>query len=462
MNESLDTLTRSHTSEAAPRRWPAWLVPCAIALGFALLFLGIFRDRILPAQDVRVAMVLATTKDTAHPSASSAHSSSIDGPMAFQASGWIEPDPLPIRATALIDGVIKQVHILEGQTVSKGQELADLIDDEQQLALRSAEQMLAMRKAELVENRAAIRSAHSALASAIAQAKAAEAALLEASDRSRRLENLRKGTVSEADVVWAQSRRQSAQAELDAAHARAGQAESDADRLESRADVLESAVRAAEIDVSIAQLALDRTKVRSPIDGRVLRLLAAPGQKKQLGMDDADSSTIAILYNPAHLQARVDISLADAAGLHMGQLARVRCSLLPDTIFSGIVTRITGEADMQRNTLQAKVRIENPSDLLRPEMLTRVEFLHARTNSKSNISTPSLATWIPVDALSANTVWTCDPETHRVQRRIIHPSDDTMDGFRRIAEGLKPGEWVVRSPTGLADGQRVNPKLTEP
>ena len=47
----------------------------------------------------------------------------------------------------------------------------------------------------------------------------------------------------------------------------------------------------------------------------------------------------------------------------------------PTSVFEGEVTRITGEADLQRNTSQAKVRITDPIDQLRPEMLCRVEFL---------------------------------------------------------------------------------------
>src|SRR5690606_23362563 len=121
--------------------------------------------------------------------------------------------------------------------------------------------------------------------------------------------------------------------------------------------------------VEKARLALSRTIVGSPVDGRVLRLLSIPGQKKMLSDNDSESSTVAILYDPAKLQVRVDVPLADAAGLQVGQTARIRCGLLPDKVFDGTVTRITGEADLQRNTLQAKVSIASPVDQLRPEML---------------------------------------------------------------------------------------------
>lgn len=162
---------------------------------------------------------------------------------------------------------------------------------------------------------------------------------------------------------------------------------------------------------------------------------------------------------------RVDVPLADAAGLQIGQSARIHCSLLPDTTFHGKVTHITGEADLQRNTLQAKVSITDPVDRLRPEMLCRVEFLESQTPSSHGTparSASSLATWIPHSALTDGAVWVCDPESRRVQKRAVTAYDESRDGHVRIINGLRPGEWVVLSPTDLRDGQRVSPNLTNP
>jgi multidrug efflux pump subunit AcrA (membrane-fusion protein) len=176
--------------------------------------------------------------------------------------------------------------------------------------------------------------------------------------------------------------------------------------------------------------------------------------------NDIESSTIAILYQPGKLQVRVDVPLADAAGLQIGQAARIRCSFLPDRIFAGTVTRITGEADLQRNTLQAKVSITNPVDQLRPEMLCRVEFV-AATNS-ANATAAAIDTWIPESAANDNNAWICDPESKRVSRREIKRTTETREGFLRVSEGLRPGEWVVLSPADLRDSQRVNPSLQTP
>ena len=57
----------------------------------------------------------------------------------FQASGWIEPDPFPIRVTSLYSGVVKKVHVLEGQKVIKDQIIVSLVEEDARLALSETE-----------------------------------------------------------------------------------------------------------------------------------------------------------------------------------------------------------------------------------------------------------------------------------------------------------------------------------
>ncbi len=454
---SLDSLTRSAPESAPVRRIPAWVVPLVILCGFAILFLALFRDRLLPAQDVKVAIVLATIPDSAVPVVTAENVTS--GDLFFQASGWIEPDPLPIRATSLIDGVIDSVQVLEGQLVKKGDTLATLISEDARLTLASAEQnhstFVSTRDAHL----AAIDSARKKFNGAEAMAKSAATLRDEAADQIARFERLNSRAIPEQEIVSARLRLAREEAQLLVAASASAEVAAEIERLKLETLVKENEIRAAAIEVEKAKLALSRTVIKSPIDGRVLRLFAAPGQKKMLQDNDPESSTIAILYDPSKLQVRVDVPLADAAGLQIGQAVRIRCSLLPDKVFSGAVTRITGAADVQRNTLQAKVSISDPVDQLRPEMLCRVEFVAATTSTSA---TGSIATWIPESAAADGSAWVCDPESKRVRKRQIKTTTETREGYLRIAEGLRPGEWVVLSPGKFNDGQRVNPTIQKP
>lgn len=460
MKPFFDPLAGASEAPARRRRFPAWSIPLGIALSFALLFLALFRDRLLPAPEVQVAAVLATVGEAAPLSEGGTFAAARDGRrrLAFQASGWVEPDPLPTKATALVDGVIREVYVLEGASVKRGDPLASLIDEDHRLALASAERNYERLVAAKAAQQGAIETAKRKVAGAEARLAAAEAVAREAADRKERFTSLRGGSISELEVVAAKSGHERALAEETAARAAIDEADSEVARLELELETLKASVRAAAVEVEKAELALSRTRIVSPIDGRVLRLLAAPGQKKMLAMDDPDSATVAILYQPDRLQARVDVPLADAAGLRIGQPARILCGLLPDQVFYGEVTRITGEADLQRNTLQAKVRIDDPSDQLRPEMLCRAEFLHAaREAAGKNTTSTVLVTWIPRDALQRDHVWLFDPDSHRVSRRAVTVGDETKDGHIRIDSGLRPGEQVVVSPENLHENQRVRP-----
>lgn len=429
------------------------MIPLGLLACFALLFFALFRDRLLPAPDVSTAIVLATaSQDTATTTSTSG------GSMLFQASGWIEPDPLPTKATALIDGVIDRVHVLEGQAVKQGETLATLIDSDAKLALASAERSHEALESECTAHRAMVETLKKRLQGTATRITAAKTSEDEAADRYSRVKDL-KGAISAADVVSARLRYERERSLHLAAEAEAAELEAEINRVNLETEAREDQIAVAAVAVDQAKLALSRTSIPSPITGRVLRLAAAPGQKKMLLMDDPDSSTIAVLYDPAKLQVRVDVPLADAAKLSVGQKAKIRCSLLPDTIFEGEVTRITGEADVQRNTLQAKVRIENPTEQLRPEMLSRVEFMSGGSTTTTAAPAGALATWAPQEAVDGGSVWVCDPETKRVTKRAVQASTESREGMVRIADGLSPGEQVVISPQGLREGQRVNPKL---
>ena len=457
---SIDSLVRDSAGEKRIRRLPAWLVPAAIFCGFMLLFAALFGDRILPGKPVNVALVLATAPGSSAPVESAVTSTA--GEPRFQASGWIEPDPLPVRATALVDGVIESVRVLEGQKISRGEEIARLIDEDVLLEVEAAKNMHRKMMSAKSAHVASIQTAHRKLDAAKAQVESAQTLRDEALDQLKRMQSLSRDVIPESEVVSARLRLAREEAASAAAAAAAGEWQAEIARLDLETKVTEDEIAAAAIALKQAELAQARTRIVSPLDGRVLRLMAAPGQKKMRSDNDAESATVAILYDPRKLQVRVDVPLADAAGLQLSQKVRIHCSLLPDRTFPGEVTRISGEADFQRNTLQAKVRIDDPVDELRPEMLCRVEFMDAGTlatghGSNAVPGSGTLRMWIPEASFADGRVWVVDPESKRVSNRPVTPAGERMDNFLRIRDGLRPGEWVVISPSGLHENQRVKP-----
>ena len=448
-------LTRGPTPPGAPRRRAAALLPIAILAGFVILFSLLFGDRLIPAKDVKVtpARALESIPNPAETPTQLITS----GRLLFQASGWIEPDPLPTNVTALTDGVVDQVLVLEGQLVKKGELLATLVEIDSKLAMDLTGREITVLKASLDAHRIGTQIANQQMAAEKAGLGSDELDATEAADLLRRIELIPDRAISENDRINARLGRARSLAELDARKARIAEINHQLTRITHEVTALEHGIQAAEIKLAQATLAHQRTRIVAPASGRVLRLLAAPGQKKMIATDDVDSATIAILYDPARLQVRVDVPLADAAGLSVGQQAKVRCNLMPDVIFEGEVTRLSGAADLQRNTLQAKIRISNPDEKLRPEMLCRVEFLDTSPNNLKPPRIENLSVFVPENSLRDQFVWICDPDALRVSRRAVEPSEESREGHRRLISGVSPGEWIVLDPSDLRENQRVNP-----
>ncbi len=451
------------TKETPPtrsaKRWlGACLLPLSTFLGFVLLFALLFRDRLLPGKAVDVVPAIGI-EETITRSTTSEHRMSSGKPL-FQASGWVEPDPLPIKATALTDGIVDQVHVLQGALVKKGDLLATLIGDDNRLERDAMAAKLADMKASFDAHCVGTQIAIRQIDAEKAMLEVAEANVEEAADKLRRYDKMTEGAITGDERLAVRLDHRRRLAEVDLAKARIGEIAEELTKIAYEILAIQAQIKGAEIDLEKAELAYKRTRIHAPVDGRILALKAAPGAKKMVGMDEEDSSTIAILYDPAHLQVRVDVPLADAAGLSVGQAAKIRCNLLPDEIFEGIVTRIEGAADLQRNTLQAKVRIADPSDKLRPEMLSRVEFLETLREDKSDPSAIGVAVYVSASALTEGTVWVCDADTRRAERRQV-VSSATAENLVRIDSGLRPGEWVVSDPAGLREGERLKPLFNE-
>ncbi|MEZ6164535.1 MAG: efflux RND transporter periplasmic adaptor subunit [Phycisphaerales bacterium] len=209
-----------------------------------------------------------------------------------------------------------------------------------------------------------------------------------------------------------------------------------------------------------ANLELDRMTIRAPIAGFVQRRLKAPGDKVLRGMDDPYSAHIAHIYDPSKLQVRVDVPLADASQVFKGQRCELVVEVLPDRVFEGEVLIVTHEADLQKNTLQIKVRVIDPDPVLRPEMLTRVKFLPEQATTKSQAST-SQSVRVPSTVLDSSTgnerVWIV---TERANGRgVLQPITvervEEQNGWVTLSGDVQPGAIMAADPRACTAGERV-------
>ena len=120
-----------------------------------------------------------------------------------------------------------------------------------------------------------------------------------------------------------------------------------------------------------AELRLSRMEVRSPVDGVVLERLTLPGMVLSVAQSGHE---ICSLYDPEQLRVRVDVPQPEVGRVFVGQRAEIECEARRRQPYEGEVIRVVQKANLSKVTLEVHVRILDPDDLARPEMLAQVRF----------------------------------------------------------------------------------------
>lgn len=444
------------------RHWGARLVfPLMVCGSAGALLAYSARESFVAATDVWVApLVGAPQTAETQPVAAPDQGASGAGALLVQAPGWIEPDPYPINVPAMTEGVIQEIMVMEGDRVGVGQPVARLVDEDAKLALQTAEAQRAAQRA----------SAQKAMAEVqLALANEEEAQYLV--NRAREIAT--SGAGAEGERILAEIRLKSAQQAVVAARA--------------LAELELAQVQQQEVAHAAAQLALARTLIASPSAGVVMSRQVEPGMRISIGgsmpgtAEDKLNGIVLRLYDPAKLQVRVDVPLADFAKLRIGMRAEMVTEALPDRVLHGRVTRILHEASVQRNTVPVKVAIEDPDEVLKPDMLVRVRFyggglstsVHApQSTREASAANSGLRLLIPLSALLRQVgdrafVWSVRHEQGRagmvVQEQEIMFRPSQSPGYCEVNEGLSVGDRVVTNPPrGLRSGSRVRIRGEEP
>ncbi len=364
-----------------------------------------------------------------------------------QAPGWIEADPYAVSVPSLLAGVIKEITVLEGERIEKGQVVARLIDDDAVLARRRAELELARAQVAIEQARAAV--------------LVEEAKVEEARELWERVAPLAGGrAISEEEVAARRLRLASQRASVAVANAGVSRALAE--------------VAVARIMLEEAELALSRTEVRAPIAGMVLVRLVEPGQRLMPDANNPYAGVVVRLYDPAHLQVRVDVPLADAAKVAVGDTVEASTEALPNRTFKGTISRFVHEANLQKNTVQVKVAIADPAAELKPEMLTKVRILtQGRAATAGSGGSPAASSGAgglagpsgPVVLAPRGAIvevagteawaWVVDLPTGSAQKRRLKLGLIAAESAE-VLDGLRPGDRVILDPPAtLAPGTKV-------
>ena len=478
-----------------------YLLPGAIVLGFVLVIAWAARDVLLPATPVTVVPVAVGRSELEQA-----------GAMLFQAAGWIEPRPTPVLVTSLTEGVIERLLVVEGQEVSADQALAHLIDADARLALDKAGASLALAEAELSGAAAELKAAELrlkqpvhlevALAEAdflLAQAETDRAKLpfelRAAESRLKLAEQELEGKKASGEAVAgrlvqrAQQERDGAASQVEELRQRRPHLERLAATLQTRRAALakqlelrieesrqqadaQAKLRAAEARRRQAELAQDSAKlnlrrmvVRSPVAGRVLKLLASPGTRLGgPGGGSQDAGAVVSLYDPRSLQARVDVRLEDVGRVWPGQPVRIETASVSAPI-EGEVLHVTSSASVQKNTLEVKVALRSPPAAIRPEMLVQAAFLAPAGSGKPPGDGTPAAAGLTTRILVPRTLvektgqgarlWVAEAGDVARHRDVTLGTGGTAE-LIEVLDGLQPTDKIIAAGRErLRDGQRI-------
>ncbi|WP_240315128.1 efflux RND transporter periplasmic adaptor subunit [Mucilaginibacter pineti] len=291
-------------------------------------------------------------------------------------TGSVAPDENKlVKIYPMVSGIAQSVQIQLGDRVSKGQVLA---------TLRSAE--IAGFTKDMVTSQADARSARRTLEST--------------------QDLYKSGLASEKDLEQAKADDQKAQAEIN----RAGSV------------------------LSINRTNKQGYEIRSTLNGYVI--------EKNLTSDmqvRADNSqALFIIADLSSVYVMVNMYESDIASVHLGDAVKITTLTYPDKVFSGKIDKLMDVLDPDNKVMRARVRIENPDNLLKPEMYANVKI-----RASSGVNLPAIHTDAIVFDNNRNYVVVVDGKAS-VHIQPVEIAKRVED-IAYISKGLKPGERIVAS-----------------
>ena len=292
-----------------------WIVPAVAALG------------VLLALNLAVMLGRGASAPATPPTASA-------GPRVVAAGpGRVEPISEEISVSAQVSGRLHELLFEEGDRVERGQVLAVVENRDYLARVRSTEAELLLKEAQLqrLVNGAREQERREAAASLAEAQIILEHARLELT-RQRNL--LKDGVVSRQEAETAEREARVTEARVDAARERYSLLEAGA-REEDRA-AAESEVALTRARLEEARASYEKTFVRAPISGVVLRKHRKVGESVSTQFD----TPVVTIADTSALRVRVDIDEADVSKIALGQRAYVTADAFQGTKFWGRLVQV--------------------------------------------------------------------------------------------------------------------------
>ena len=319
---------------------------------------------------------------------------------AVTASGKIEPKT-SVDISADITGRIVRIAVREGDVVTKGQFLLQIDPAEYQAAVTRAAAVVASTQATLLQTRA-----------------------------SR----------DQAEREWKRAQQLTAAGPNLIAPAQAEQAQTAFDVAEATYQSTRAQLEQSRASLQAAKDNLAKTRLMSPISGRVVRLAVEEGEVAVPGTFSRETGLLMTVADLSVILAKVQVDETDVVRIALGDSVEVTIDAYPDTAFVGRVTEVSQSAKLTTTQtasgsndravdFDVEVTLETPPEDVRPDLSCTARVV---TDTRGN------ALSIPIIALTVR-------DHERVPNETVPGMDTTR---RRPREREEEGVFVVRE--GLA------------
>ena len=359
-----------------------------------------------------------------------------------------------VQVGSQISGQIRELHADYNAMVKRGQLVARIDPptyiarvDQAQAELDIAKANILASQVQLERTRADLETGRAQLSVLAAQIASAQAEL----DHAKRdLE--RKLALGRADAISLSERERS---KADHDRAVAALAAANAQERGQRANLIsvEAAIRAADVQIRVAeavarqkeaavraaQVDLDRTEIRSPIDGIVVERNVDVGQTVATSLQSPTLFTIA--EDLSRLQVETYVDETDIGRIAPGQRATFTVSAFPNDVFDGTVKQIRKAPQVIQNvvTYIVVIAVANDDQKLLPGMTATIRVITGEVTAAIKVPNAALR-FKPVQAA-------------REARPAAAPESGNRRGARRDAP--RPGEVYIVAANGEAKSVAV-------
>ena len=358
-------------------------------------------------------------------------------------------------------GILKEIMVVVGQRVRKGETVAVVEDEDLVLAVERSEALLHQAKVHVVK----VQADEAVARAAVQAAKAGHTATLSANQRleasvqfrtkqvDRVLQLHRGGQVQVSDLDGAQDRLDSARAGLESNRSKLVETQAEIEEAEARVQSARAAVdeargevRLAEINLRKARVDLESMTLKAPFDGVVDRRVGDPGAFIAAAGTPSAQPLLTIVRTDL-MRLEVDLPEQDAANLKVGDPATIRFVGRPDA-FTAKIRWIPESVGFVNQEVQVALEVANPDGRLRAGQVGKAELV---------VHGPSDFLTIPRSALLAQT----SPNIPNVGVAVL-PSPAALGLPIDPLDPLHPNEFVRDSNTGASLRLIAPPAPIEP